>query len=161
MRYCSREEADKEIKAYIEELRKNAGIIPAIKKTVQEFDGKVLNCRLEKALEAATGQYIHVEKRYNTLAIYGYYKSHYMTFASVSLDTLTDGKRINAAAMIESLNDCRTKMLQEANEMEQQMQNVDIIRQQLESIKKLYEAVVSPVNSMIADYYRIEKYARF
>ena len=63
MRYCSREEADKDITAYIEELRKCAGIIPAIKKTVQEFDGKVLNCRLEKALEAATGEYIHVEKR--------------------------------------------------------------------------------------------------
>ena len=104
-----------------EDYRQAAALIPTMNKVVKEFDGKVYNCRLDKALKAATNNRLHVEKRYSTIAIYAHPQnnySHTITIADMNLEDMPDGKRIVAGKFKQSSNEYRAQLLRKAYEIE-------------------------------------------
>lgn len=102
--------------------REAAALFPAIRKVFEAFDGKVFNCRLEKALREATGRRVFVKKSDYSIEVYTYlddYRgSSWYTLAFVKCEDLKDGKRIPAAAFIDSARSNREKHLKEAAQME-------------------------------------------
>lgn len=158
MKYYNRADADKATAERIENLRKYAGYIPTIKKTVREFNNKIFNCRLEKALQAATGDYIRVEKRYNNITLYAYNKGDCYTLGVMSIDSMTDGKRINSDNLCDSLNEYRTKLLSEAATIEEQQKQVDVVLARLNELKKVYNHITNELNYTIIDNYGIKRY---
>ena len=118
-----------EAKNRIEVYREAAALFPVVKKIVQSFDGKCLNCRLEKALQEATEKHIYVSKRYRFLEIEYYpmhHGAHSQTIARISLDKLPDGKRIPAELIIESLHEQRVKFLKSAANLEMDIEKIDM-----------------------------------
>ena len=72
--------------------REAAALFPAIRKTFESFDGKVFNCRLEKALQEATGRRVFVRKDSYSLEVYAWFNdyrgsSHY-TLLDIAPDTV-------------------------------------------------------------------------
>ena len=102
--------------------REAADLFPAIRKVFEAFDGKVFNCRLEKALQEATGRRVFVKKSDYSIEVYIYLDDYrgnsWYTLAFVKCEELKDGKRIPAAAFIDSARSRREKHLQEAAQME-------------------------------------------
>ena len=102
--------------------REAAALFPAIRKVFEAFDGKVFNCRLEKALREATGRRVFVKKCDYNIEVYTYLDDYrgnsWYTLAFVKCEELKDGKRIPAAAFIDSARSYREKHLKEAAQME-------------------------------------------
>lgn len=99
--------------------RSAADLFPVIRKVFEQFDGKVYNCRFEKALqEAAPDNRVYVHKREYAIEVYTYQNDYrgdsiYM-LAYVSTKDLKDGKRIPADKLIESARECRESHLKDA-----------------------------------------------
>ena len=161
MRYYKTDEAIKATKQKIENLRMYAGIIPTLKETARRFDNKVWNCRLLKAFQEATGQYIMI-KQYNddNYYIYAYDDGQYYTLGRAYKKDMTDGKRINAAALCDSMNNERENMLKEAARTEEQLNNIDNIKNQLDALKKSYETITNSLEYTIIDHFGITQYIR-
>lgn len=140
------ERALQECKNYSESRRQAASLYRAITDVIREFDGKVYNVRLERALkEAIKPCYVYCEKRFDKwIAVRvstGRY-NEWFDLVTIDIDDLTDGKRIPAEKMIESAQIKRAQLLEEAAQMEHFVENIDTICKQLESVKKTYNAIV-------------------
>ena len=71
MNLYNRELQDGYILSRIKLYREAATYAPALIKVFNSFDGKVFNCKLEKALqEAIPNKYIHVRKEYTFSKFY-------------------------------------------------------------------------------------------
>lgn len=158
MRYYTREDAEKATRERIKELRTYAGLIPTIKKVFQDFNGKVYNCRVDKAIQAATGEYIKGDKRSETIDFYTYNHGNCFTLARMSIKDMTDGKRINAAQVCESLNENRARLLEEAANLERQLDTIGETLKQFEQLKKVWEKIAGGLEWAIIDNYGIKRY---
>lgn len=158
MKYYTHEAAKEATQERIEKLRNYAGFSAAIKKAVKAFDGKVFNCKLEKAIDEATGECFSVKKEYNHITIYAYDRGECHTFGRLALDDLIDGKRIDAAKFCESINSHRAEMLREAAALENQLANIDNILSQFDYLKKTWETMTESLEWAIIDNYSIKRY---
>lgn len=155
---CTREEQDKAAKALIDCYRGAAALYPRLKKVVQEFDGKVFNKRLQTALQDGTGARVYVDNRPNMIDVHIYGPhSNWITLGILLKDDMTDGKRINAEKLIESLTDHRNALLQTAARYEEQIEQIDQVKEQLKQIEKQLKAVLEPYDYTIRDIYSINK----
>lgn len=161
MFYGNREDQNKHISEIIKENREAAQLFPEIRKVIQNFDGKVYNIRFQKALQDATGKYIWA--KYNDYGSYGGNVSIYIcgnanriyTLATIRREDMKDGKRIDAEKMIASARVNRESHLKKAYKMEQSMQQIDVIKKQIQDIEQLLKAVTSPLDYEIRDTYNI------
>ncbi len=158
MRFYTRSEQDKEADSLIKAYRDAAGLLPIIRKVLVQFDGKVFNCRLEKALQEASGQYIHAKMEYKNLRLYTYYRWQYITLAECPISEMKDGKRINADKLIESATERRTGLLQTAADIERTKARADEINAQIAQIEKLLDSVTANICSEAKSIYGL--YAR-
>lgn len=161
MFYGNREDQNKRIQEIIDENRAAAQLFPEIRKVIMNFDNKVFNIKLQKALQESTGKRIFTESRdfgnyggHVNIYIYGNAGRQY-TIATLKREDMEDGKRINAAKMIESARSNREAHLKTAYNLEQSMQQIDTIKQQINDIKKLLEAVTAGLHYEIRDTYNI------
>lgn len=142
-----REEQKEAIQARADVYRNAAALFPALRKTIEAFDGKIYNCRLEKALRESTGAHIIAEKRYKWLEISVYMRGfpNQIMLAQIELEQLIDGKRIPAALLIESAREKRTARLQQAAALERSIETADQAREQMlqlaEMIKQIRESI--------------------
>ena len=153
----TKNEQDQAVKSYIDAYRKAAALYPAIKKVIQNFDKKVFNKRLETALQEGTGARVYVDNRPNMIDIhiYGGPRSTWITLATLSKDEFIDGKRIDAEKMIQSLTERRAGLLRKAAEYEQQIEQIDQVKEQLKTLKKQIADVLGPYDYTIRDIYGI------
>lgn len=158
MRYYTREDAEKATRERIKELRTYAGMIPTIKKVFQDFNGKIYNCRVDKAIQAATGEYIGSKKRSENIDFYIYNRGQCFTLASMSIKDMSDGKRVNATQVRDSLNEYRAKMLKEAAELDKQLETIDETLNQFEQLKKTWEKLAGGLEWAIIDNYGIKRF---
>lgn len=155
MNLYNRELQDGYILKQIELYRGAASMAPVIIKTLQAYDKKVFNCKLEKALKEATGRYISAKKEYHNINI-GYYEgSQHYTLASCKIDDLIDGKRINADLLIKDARERQQGHLKRAFEMETAYNNIDNTFKQLEAIKATLKGLLNPIPYEVKDVYRI------
>lgn len=154
--YGDIEEANKAAYERIEDYRTAAGYIPAVTKVLKDFDGKVYNCRLEKALRAATNNRVTVEKNNYHLSIYTYPRHNYsfhITIASIPAEALEDGKRIPAAKLIESMQSNRERILKDAYQIESNIEYMAQVKQYIKETKDKLENYCRSFGSDLRDLY--------
>ena len=154
--YGSIEEANKEARNRANDYRTAAGYIPEITKIIKDFDGKVYNCRLDKALQAATNNRVFVSKTEYNFSIYTYPRNHYsfhITLACIPADALTDGKRIPADKIIESFKEHRETVLKNAFEIESNIDQMEQVRAYISQTKEKLEAYCRSFNNDLRDIY--------
>lgn len=139
--------------------REAAALFPAIRKTFETFDGKVFNCRLEKALQEATGRRVFVRKDSYSLEVYAWFNdyrgsSHY-TLAYIKAGDLVDGKRIPAALLIESARANREKHLQEAAALDIAPDTVPTTAQHIKYFMEQANKLVDTLPYSVRELYRI------
>ena len=156
MYYGTREEKDNAVKTIIEEHRTAAGLFPAVRRVIERFDGKVYNVRFQTALQEETKRKIYTETRGNFVYIYIYAAcGRQYTLAALQREDMADGKRINAAKMIESSREYRESHLKKAYKMEQDARRIDEIQKQVADIEKLLKSVVGGLDYQLRDIYSI------
>lgn len=154
-----REEAQKEADA----LRFAASQICKVKKVVLAFDGKIYNCKFDKAIqelsENKTMFYCH--SSYGWL----YLECHTLQNKTITLlttkaaekekekDCFTEKKRIKAENMIDLLNSKYGECLKRATEIENSMQTLDQKLQQIAQLKKAINHIVSEIPSEVTNIY--------
>ena len=155
MRFHSTMDRKKFTDDLIADLRETADLYPVIAKVLQAYDGKVFNCRLQKALQDATGARIFAEKKTKFIEIYIYTsrQRECRTLATLSIDAMQDGKRINAAAFIEDARERRAKHLQRAAQIAQQVQQAQQIKDQVLQLQKALQAITEPLAWEVREIY--------
>jgi hypothetical protein len=154
MRYYSKEEQDKAAHTRANEYRKAAAVFPRLKKVVTAFDGKVFNCRLEKALnEDPDQERIFVQKRYKWLEFHTWHNGNQYTIAAIQLEDMPEGKRIPADLIIKSAEEKRISLLKSAAEIESAMEKVDIVKQQIQQLQHLLTGITGALPYEVKDIY--------
>ena len=154
--YRSTEERQKDLNNRIESYRQAAAQAPAIIKIIRQFDGKVYNCRLDKALKEATNGKVGVYNQYGFISIYACYTTnyHHINFATFRLEDL-ENKRINAEKLIEQVKAARENLLDKAYKVETYSEQADNIREYVkQSIEKL-ESICKSLPDDIREVYNI------
>jgi len=174
--FCGDKEAkDKEIMKRIKARREAAAVFPYLRKTIEAFDGKVFNCRFEKALRE-DGNYWSVELKRN---------EHYGDFLSISFcksgecssrewktvcginlgrpggkGVVWDGKRIPAAVLIEESRKTRESLLHEAAVLEEMIEIAPVLEKQLEYFKAQIDRIVGQIPYEARSVYNLGYYVR-
>jgi len=154
------EDQEKNARAKIAAYKEVAGYCETVCDVVKQFDGKVFNCRLQNALQAA-GVRAWIEKRYKYLEISCFVKgiSGDFTLAQIKLEDMPDGKRIPADLIIASAKSRRDIHLDRAAGLETMINEAPFIRLQLDQLKSQIDEIVSGIPGEAADifnlYYRV------
>lgn len=161
--YGNIEEANKEALTRIEAYRTAAGYVPGVTRILKEFDNKVYNCRLTKALEAATNNRVHAEKTEYNLCVYTWPEhgfSYRITLATIPVSEMTDRKRIPADKLISSMREKRECLPRKAYDLETNMNQVGNIKAYVsETIEKL-ETYLRSLPEDLRDIYGLPYYIR-
>lgn len=154
--YGNIEEANKEAHRRAEDYRKATEYIPTITKILKDFDNKVYNCRLEKALQEATNNRVYCHKSDYSLEIYTYPEKGYsfrVNLAYIKIEDLKEGKRIPADKLIESTHHYRETLLKNAYEIETGMEQMAQAKAYIEQTKNKLESFCRSFNSDLRDIY--------
>ena len=150
-RYYTDEDKEKAAKRLAEDHREAAQLFTVIRPVITEFDGKVYNCRFEKALQDKTGRRIYCRKECGGkwLTIYYYSKNfnQQMTIAGIKIEDMMDGKRINAARFLESGRERYTEHLQQAAKLEEAIEKAPEIERQILELAKMINVLSSQIDS--------------
>ena len=169
MIYGSNEDKRKYIQSKIDGLKGLQHYFPIIKKVIQEFDGKVYNCRLDKAIQEAAAAYDldHFIDRGNRGGVYchitygkyieicAYQGSSTFDFFYMDKKDLKDGKRIDAAVWLENVNRHYAKLMQDITGLERDLETIDDVLTKLEILKSQIKALVEPLSWTTRDAYNI------
>lgn len=154
----------KKTEIIINEYREAAALTRQIIPVIKSFDNKCFNKRLQNAIQEKTKSRIYCGKRYTIFEIY-IYNSSYSQISICNIkqdDAFTDGKRINAAAIIEGLNEKYQDLLKRAFELENELQQVELYAAALESLKNQIEKITRSIPYQIKDNfdlnYRVTKH---
>lgn len=141
--------------------RTSASLFPIIRKVFEQFDGKVFNCRLEKALRDATERRIFVIKRELYIEVYMYlddYRGNSVyNLAFVKCDTLKDGKRISAAAFIDSARSYRENHLREAAQMDAAPETAPELVKQIEYFVAQANKLIDSMPYSVQEMYHVSR----
>ncbi len=156
--YGDIETANKEAQERATAYREATKYIPTITQIIKSFDGKVYNCRLEKALKEATENNVFCSKNDYCLEIYTYQRhgySHRINLAYIKTEALKDGKRIPASEIIESMKIHREDLLRRAFEIESEIENMPYVKEYIRQTKEKLEAYCRSFNTELRDIYGI------
>lgn len=156
--YHDIEEAHEAARNRAQDYRSATYLIPTVIKILNQFDNKVYNCRLEKALKEATNNRVFCDKSQYSLQIYTYPEgsySHHITLASVKTEDLPEGKRIPADKLIESTHSYREKYLALAFDIESNINQMAQVTAYIEQTKNKLEAFCRSFNTDLRDIYNI------
>lgn len=137
------------IKAMIEELKATQAVINEVESVVMDFDGKVYNCRFEKAIKEKTSCFVILDRYYTEGITIQRINSNCSTSTGVVVHVkkseICDNKRINAGRLIAAID----KAKQERNKKIFQLTNeLTWIEGAIESINEQIRAVNRMVNSI-------------
>ena len=175
--------ADKLIALEIANRRKAIGFYPAIMETVKEFDGKVLNKRLETALQKINDNlrlgkseyrfdiYYYVENDHVPVPHQGYCVAEYVQYREIGMcgyipkkrayaanaqcPALNDDDRIIAENIIAALNARKESLESEIIAMEEHSKKVDEYAAELEELAERMRSLQKQIPYLISEYYEL------
>ena len=166
MYYGNEEQKQAALQHEIDSRREAAAAFPHLRKVLESFDGKVFNCRLEKALredgnlwivELKHGGYcgdllqIRFCHRRGEMPLYDW---HYLLSANLGSATdknpKWDGKRLPAALLIDAAAEQRAYLLKEAAAIEEARERVPQLTQQMEYLKAQFRALADSIPYTVA-----------
>ena len=165
----TRESQDKQAQMEVEARREAAAAFPFIRPVLQRFNGKVYNCRFEKALkEAAEGKTpgrVYARKDGYWVTV-NYYPSmgnpghciYGLTLCQMKTEALIDGKRLDGKALDDSLKERRAALLREAAEIEEQAQQAELFQKRIDEAERLLKSVTDGINETVKDIYGLNCY---
>lgn len=154
--YRSTEEQQKDIQSRIESYRAAAAQAPAIIKVLRQFDGKVYNCRLDKALAEATENKIRVYERYGYVEIYATFTTNYNHITLARFDKAKlENKRLDAGKLIEQVTHSREELLKKAYSIETYAPQADNIREYIRQTIDKLESISHKLPDDIRDIFNI------
>jgi hypothetical protein len=176
MFYGSAEEKKDHIMEKVANMRTAAAQVNRVKEVVRQFDGKVYNKKFDDAIAALTDddyrfysynqygwfyiQFCPRHTSYNaTLSIMTAYSckaDDYIKMQTREECKVFDGKRINAAAMIERLNTERAALLKEAFELETAARDIEKTLEQISALKHAVNGIIDALPWPIRDTYGIK-----
>lgn len=161
--YGTRGDQDKAIAERIAAHREAAEMTVKCKPIIQHFNSKCYNCRLDKALKDAGRVYAKKYEKY--IEIYCYTGAHgyscNFTLARLPIDKFTtDGKRINAGAVIDELNDRRADHLKRAAEIEEAAAHIDETLVRMDAAKRVIDGIRESLPYAVRDIYNLNVYTR-
>lgn len=154
--YGNIEAANKEAQERAADYRAAVNYIQAIIKVLKDFDGKVYNCRFDKALAAVTDNKAHVYRTQYCFQIYVYPRNNYsfhITLASIKPQDFTDGKRIPADLLIESTRSSRENILKKAYDIETNIEQMAQVKEYIQQTKDKLEKFCRSFPDDIRDIY--------
>lgn len=168
MSFYTEEDAIKATEKDIAAYEEANAILPAVRKVVREFDGKVFNCRLEKALKELDPRLV-VFTHYETTIEIAYRPScgnnNWVTLFSGSKPScryyseknsfLTPEKRIDAAKALELMEVKRAERLKEITEYKIFLEHYAETKRQLSMLKKQIDTITSNIPYKMRDYFRM------
>lgn len=168
----TREDAIKRTLADIQGMEEANSVLPVVRKVMRDFDGKVFNCRLEKALkEALPDHRIYVSTSYETIIEINFHPDHgsnnWITLLSGHKTTakyydpeksfLTPEKRIDAAKALDLIEAKRVERLKRINEYKIFLENEQQIMQQLSILYKQIGTITATIPYTMRDYFGINR----
>ena len=160
--YGSMEDANKQARQRVNDYKRAAELIPVIIPVIKGFDGKVYNCRFDKALKAATDNAVYVDKTDYIFTIYTYPAHNYsfhITTACIKTTALTDGKRIPAELLISSAQECRKDILQKAENIERMINKMPLVKEKIshsiDNLNAYLESLPADIQIIYGIPYRI------
>lgn len=165
--YYTNPEREKDALQEAQSLRLAASQISKIKKVISDFDGKIYNCRFDEAINKLRNENIVIGSYVDSYGYFNIYVSDRHSANNITLlrckkatkgeerPYFTDAKRIKADAMIEQLNYKYGELLKSASEIEETVKNIKNKINQLESLKKAMNAIISTIPAEVANIYRI------
>lgn len=163
MFYGRKEDREKEIAKKIRACREMSTLFPIIRDVAEAFDGKVFNCRFEKALQEIRPR-MYAQKRYQWLEITAFPNEPgcgEYTLAQIKLSDMPDGKRIPADLIIDAARRKRESLLQQAAQMERDASEAEEKRRQLEYFKSQLEKVRDSICYEVRDIYNLDYRVNF
>lgn len=164
MRFYNYEDAEKQVQKDIEAYSEVNAMLPAVRKVIRDFDGKIFNVKLEKALQQIHPR-IYVHKRYSSVEVYMYsqFSSNPLTICSSALPGnsyhdnkkhfIQDNKRINADLALQDIEANRAGRLKEIDSWRQFLQNREQISSQLEALRKEIDYITDLIPYKMRDYF--------
>ena len=164
LNYQMREAKDAAAAREVEGRREAAATFPLVREVVQQFAGKVYNCKFEKALQEALrdkapGRIYTRKDSYNVNVEYfpaARNNGYSITLCSMKTKDLIDGKRIDGKALEESLKARRESLLKEAAAIEEQAANADVYRRQIEDLQRRLEHITGGICYTVRDIYSLD-----
>jgi len=168
MIYGSNDERRKHIQNRIDGKKELVKYFPVVKKVVQQFDGKVYNCKLDKALKEATTDEQHPYGAVYCHIAYGGWieivahgcnhgMSESVSILYIAKSDLKDGKRIDAAQWLEHINNNYAGLMKEISGLEHDLETIDDTLKQIEMLKKQIKTLVEPLSWTTRDAYGISR----
>ena len=142
-----------------------AGCFAAVRKVVEQFDGKVYNCRFDKAVEAiqtADGRKLHCYKYSRFVEVYVYPVGNYnrqYTICHIDLEKL-ENKRINASLIVDDMRKRREEHLQKAAELEIAREHVERVKKRMEEIDLEVKSLMDGMSWEVRDLYGMNYHLR-
>lgn len=154
------EEQKKLARRKAEGYRSITKIMPEVKKIISEFDGKVYNCRFDKALSEKLSEYcIYSRKRLHFIEIELQAPDLGEWRCIAQQDTKGETRpRINADDLIESMNEKRADFLKRAYDLEQAIENAEDIKAKIELITKTLEGLTNSLSYEAKDIFNLNAY---
>lgn len=142
----------------IDSHRAAAAVFPVVRRVIERFDGKVYNCRLERALknEISEAGHIYCRKEYsgNISIEYAACNSYgWQCVASIPLSA--DSKRIDARSVIEDMQAIRAEHLKKAFDIEDTGRHIEEIQARIDGLKKALNATIDSISYEARDAYGI------
>jgi hypothetical protein len=166
--FYTREDAKRELAKEAQALRSAASNICRIKKVVSAYNGKVYNCRFDEAIKQLCNDKMRI---YSNVNYYGYFvldfydkeinKSVNLIYtkkATKDSETklFTSAKRIKADCFINELNEKYSELLQRATEIERASAEIERTLEQLKSLKKSINCIISGLPSEVTNIYNLK-----
>lgn len=148
---------DEAVTKTIADYRHAAAFAAPMRKTLEQFDGKVYNKRFLEALRANAGYdriYEDHRPQFQLVYIYIYGKDGYNQHTICCMQ-LSESKRINAAESKKSVMNYYTKHLQGAAKIEECAPKIDILQAQIKELKGLISQIESSIPYELRDIYGI------
>jgi len=155
MFYGTSEQREKAVQERAEAYRAAADLFPIVRKTAEEFDGKMFNCRFEKALQEKYRR-IFVTRRYEYIEITAYPGTKgntLITLVHLNQSDLIDGKRVPGKLIIERAREKREELLKAAAKMEHDAADAEEKRRQLDYLKNQIDSIRDSICYEIQDLY--------
>lgn len=168
------DEAIKQTLKDIESMEAANAVLPAIKKVIQKWNGKVLNKRIEADLKALDlPGHIYFTNRYDSRYEICYSPKGYNNWYTIlytlkptekyynqETSFIGPDKRVNAAKAFEQIESGRVERLKTITSYREHLQTWEVKKQQIDILKKQLNAIIDTIPYTMQDYFnmRLRRY---
>ena len=151
------------IKAKIEELEATQAVVDEVKAVVQEFDGKVYNCRFKKAIEEKTTCWLYTGygERLEIRRHSAPYCESAGLVVAVRKENILDGKRISAEKLIAEIDKSQAYRNKQIMRLSGELTWIEGVVEGINEQIRMLNKMIDSLSSETLDIYknRFERYS--